>query len=46
MPDFDISSTTTSVVPEVLSVLAILSAITTKRLAVEQEVRQKYLKMK
>ena len=43
---FNISSTTSWVVQEVLSTIAILSAVTVKRLAVEQKVKQKYFENK
>ena len=50
MPDslksFDKSSTRVWVPPEVSKTLAILSAITVKRLAVEREVKQKFMKIK
>ena len=45
MPD-SASSTTVCVVPEVLNALAILSAILVERLAVEQEVKQKFVEIK
>ena len=44
MPD-SASNTTVCVVPEVLNALAILSAILVERLAVEQEVKQKFIEI-